>query len=117
MILVLLRTQTSASDLALSPTALLSMQLGPLNQAKGPAETQSGGGESKEAGSEAQRTWHPGGHALALVALVCEPHGWALACSEIRDKTVILVLCTPGPVWRAGFPGNPTLLLRGLPRT
>ena len=65
MILVLLRTQTSASDLALAPAALLSMQLGPLSQAKGPAETQSGGGESKEAGSEAQRTWHPGGHALA----------------------------------------------------
>lgn len=68
MILVLLRTQTSASDLALAPAALLSMQLGPLSQAKGPAETQSGGGESKEAGSEAQRTWHPGGHALALGA-------------------------------------------------
>lgn len=69
MVLDLPRTQTSASDLA--PATLLSMQLGPLNQAKGPAGTQSGGGESKEAGSEAQRTWHPGGHALALGALVC----------------------------------------------
>ena len=90
------------------PAALLSMQLGPLDWAKGLEETYSGSGGSKEAGSGAQRTWNPAGRALALGGPGVRA-AWLVPCLVLRSDTELFSQF-PAPQALFGNTGFPGLL-------